>query len=294
MAKLYMMKGLPGCGKTTRALKMVQDGKGNVVRINKDELRPMLLGGVWSSDLESNVILEARNSLICNNLYRHKDVIVDDTNLAPKHEKKLRELAAIYKADFEIIDMTDVPLNTCLSRDAQRAIPVGERVIRRMFDNYIRGKKRPVYRTTDLTKPYVIICDIDGTIADMGDRDPFDEDKVKNDLPRNFIIGTVRSRALAMGAKIIFLSGRSSKCFDDTQDWLMQYFSDITFELFMRGQGDRRPDYEVKKELFEKHVEPCYNVAAIFDDRLQVCRLWRDLGFGDRLFRVGPVDEDDF
>jgi hypothetical protein len=58
----------------------------------------------------------------------------------------------------------------------------------------------------------------------------------------------------------------------------------------MRQDDDNRPDYEVKREMYETHVKGKRNVEAIFDDRLQVRRLWYELGLP--LFSVGDPDAD--
>jgi len=41
------------------------------------------------------------------------------------------------KAEVVIQDFTDVPLETCLKRDRERPNAVGERVIRRMYRDYL-------------------------------------------------------------------------------------------------------------------------------------------------------------
>ena len=46
----------------------------------------------------------------------------------------------------------------------------------------------------------------------------------------------------------------------------------------MRKNGDYRPDWEAKLELFNEHVRDRYNILAAFDDRNQVVKLWRQLG----------------
>jgi len=42
--------------------------------------------------------------------------------------------------------------------------------------------------------------------------------------------------------------------------------------------------------LYEKCIKGKFNVNAVFDDRLQVCRMWHELGLP--LFRVGDPDAD--
>ena len=46
----------------------------------------------------------------------------------------------------------------------------------------------------------------------------------------------------------------------------------------MRKNGDSRRDSIVKEEIFWNDIEPKYNVLAVFDDRDQVVKMWRELG----------------
>jgi hypothetical protein len=59
-------------------------------------------------------------------------VVVDDTNLRLRHARAWAEVAARAGARFGVRDFTDVPLESCLARDAARAAsgerPVGEAV----------------------------------------------------------------------------------------------------------------------------------------------------------------------
>lgn len=48
--------------------------------------------------------------------------------------------------------------------------------------------------------------------------------------------------------------------------------------IFMRAEEDFRHDTIVKKELYERHIEPFYNVFCVFDDRTTVVDMWRSLG----------------
>jgi len=46
----------------------------------------------------------------------------------------------------------------------------------------------------------------------------------------------------------------------------------------MRSQGDTRPDEIVKREIYEEHIKPLYNVDFVLDDRNKVVKMWRSLG----------------
>ena len=134
MLRVTILKGLPASGKTTWALAQIKEN-GALKRVSKDDLRAMLDGGTWSRANEK-FILTARDRLIIAALEAGYSVLVDDTNLVSKHESHIRELVR-GKAEVVVQDFTGVPLETCLQRDRERANPVGERVIRRMYRDYL-------------------------------------------------------------------------------------------------------------------------------------------------------------
>ena len=139
--RLIMMKGLPASGKTTWARDMVAKSEGRCKRVCKDDLRDMLDAGQYSQRNEAYV-LKVRDSLVKAFLAEGLDVIVDDTNLAPKHESRLRQLAKIRKSSFEVMDFTGVPIDECIRRDSKRDRRVGPMVIRRMYDQFLAGASR--------------------------------------------------------------------------------------------------------------------------------------------------------
>lgn len=122
--------------------------------------------------------------------------------------------------------------------------------------------------------PDVFIFDIDGTLATHeGIRGPFEEHKVHLDLPIDPVWKVLR--ALAYDYKIIFVSGRTDSCKEKTLAWL-KYYADQDLgdiQLYMRKTGDQRKDSIIKKEIYDEHIFPYYNVIGVFDDRMQVCRM---------------------
>ena len=67
--------------------------------------------------------------------------------------------------------------------------------------------------------PPCILVDIDGTVAKMHDRSPFDWAKVGSDLPNVPVLAVVRAMRAA-GYAIIFMSGRDSAARLPTIAWL--------------------------------------------------------------------------
>lgn len=137
MTTLTITRGLPGSGKTTWT-RQQQQAKPGLWRINRDDLRAMLVpawtfGGQNDEDLLTVVQHRAVHALLYNGI----DVVVDDTNLSDRAVAGLRAVADYNGADFRVHDFTDVPLETCIERDAARPNPVGETVIRGMWRRYL-------------------------------------------------------------------------------------------------------------------------------------------------------------
>jgi predicted kinase len=280
-----MTKGLPGSGKSTWAKEQVLASGGNIKRVNKDDLRRMVDAGKWSKNNEK-FILKLRDQLIWTALSSGFSVIVDDTNFAPVHESDLRVIAKELTAKFEIKDFTDVPLEVCIERDLQRLESVGEKVIRDMYKRYLEPKPEPP-PTHNPDLPTCVIVDIDGTVALMNGRGPYDEHLVHTDLPHGPVVTVVKAMAAAR-YHIVFMSGRSDACRQRTVEWLKGVFPDLSALLHMRRSGDSRPDYIVKRELYEKYVKPCFNTHCVFDDRNSVVNEWRRLGL--TCLQVAPGD----
>lgn len=278
--KVIITKGLPASGKSTWAEQMVKDNPNAYKIVCKDNLREMLDNGNWGKDSEK-LVLKIRDSLVIQILQAGKHVIICDTNLDPKHEQRIKQLIKEYNEQHHEqvsveIKFFDVNIEECIKRDLKRAKPVGERVIRDMYEKYLEPKVMPLQQ--DITLPKAIIVDIDGTIAEKGDRSPYDWAKVGEDKPKTHIIQIVECLRRG-GHRIIFLSGRDEVCREQTQDWLRQHINLSIIpnwvELYMRPKDDMRKDSIIKKELFEKHIKDKYYVVAVLDDRQQVVDVWR-------------------
>lgn len=297
MTRLLITRGLPASGKTTFARKL-QPG---VVRVNRDDLRRMLHGRRLFTQWAEGQVSHAQRASVESLLRARVDVIVDDTNLRNKTVREWAELAAKFGASFELHDFTDVPLAECLRRDAGRPEDdrVGEEGIRRMHERYLAGKNLPlpvpyvetggpgvVYRPP-ADAPEAVLVDIDGTVALMNGRSPYDMTRVGEDLPNAAVIAAVRAMHAA-GHGVVFCSGRDDSCRAETQAWLELYVGVPYEALFMRAQGDSRKDAIVKREIFDTEIRDRWRVVGVFDDRQQVVRMWRELGL--TVFQVAEGD----
>jgi predicted kinase len=281
---------------------MQRDMGGRVVE--RDDIRYMLFGRY--TDVDEKLVTEVQNDLIDQGLRMQENVFVSDMNLRNQYVTRLWEKAQTYGAAFEIVDLTNVPLHTCIKRNEDR-IKSGKRgvsheLIKDLHTRFIKGKEYPLPFTVPDAKldkqstvrepyarnpflPNAIIVDIDGTLARMVDRGPFDEHFVMNDELIEYVERMVYHAAYAECA-IIFMSGRTDACKEDTTKWLMKHldFLDpdfmVTWELHMRRSvEDRgRPDDDVKYDLFNAHVRDRFNVLYVIDDRDKVVKMWRDIG----------------
>lgn len=157
MAKLTMCLGLPGSGKSFWA---AQQG---VVVVNKDDIRTTLKAKGWTWSRENEHSVEGtRDLMIIEALEKGLDVISSDTNFAPKHERRLRELAIKHGAEFDVKSFVDVPVELCVQRDKLREARVGEKVIKEMAATYLTPMQLlPTRRSPQL------FLDLDGVFADF-------------------------------------------------------------------------------------------------------------------------------
>ena len=297
--KIIILKGLPASGKSTWAIEYIKVHS-NTKRVNKDDLRAMIDVGVWSGDHE-RYILNIRDMLIKSFLKDGFDVIVDDTNLSPKRERRLRSIVPSQTEVVIIDEFLDVSLEECIKRDAERVNPVGQKVIQGMYTQFISEQPRTKQEKSDLwyklnkdKKEVSIIphnadledCwifDIDGTVAKHVNRSPFDYTKVLDDLPYRDVLDILDY--LSDLSKVFFVSGReeSDQCRKDTIQWLNERVWEYE-GLYMRPEGDYRKDVLIKQEIYKNHFEGKYNVLGWFDDRSQVVKGIRELGI--RVYQV--------
>lgn len=273
--KLILLKGLPASGKSTWAKERVLSDTNQWKRVNKDEIRKLVHCGQWSGKLEK-FVESVEYEIADKALTEGYNVIVDDTNFHPKHPERFRNLAGDMNADYEE-KFFEVSLDEAVERDLKRPNPVGERVIRKMYNQYVRPKRTaPEY---DPAKTNAVIVDIDGTLAHIvGDdpRSPYDYARVHEDALDDVIYGVALSAA-ERGDKLLIVSGREDDCRDVTEAWLEKH-GIVYDELHMRKAGDHRKDSIVKKEIYENEIKPRYNVRFVLDDRNQVVEMWRDQG----------------
>ena len=274
MAKLTIMRGLPASGKSTRAKEIVETA-GNTVRINKDLLRTMLHFDKWLPRNEGKTH-DAAHALAQYFLAHNVNVIIDDTNLNPQTIETWKSVALKMKASIEYVDMTGVSVEECIARDAQREKAVGRRVIECMalqHLGYLAGQA-------------VVVCDLDGTLCDISHRLHFAQSEPKDwgsffagvpqDTLRLDVLNAVDEVRTTHQAWLVLVSARPETYRMETEEWLAKHQIKYT-TLIMRPAHDKRPDTEVKAEMYDKYLK-ALNIVKVFDDRPRVIAMWREKG----------------
>ncbi len=282
MPKVLILKGLPGSGKSFWGKDYIKLNP-NTKRINKDLLREMLDFSEWN-DRNEKLILQVRDTLLKKFIVDGYDVIIDDTNLSPKHEKRIKSILS-KEIEIKIIDhFLKIPVEKCIERDSLRDKPVGEDIIRQMYKQFISSNSFSEISLHQLQykkgREEVIIVDIDGTLALHNGRSPFEYNKCDTDLPNIPIINIVNQ----LRYRIIIVSGREDYSAEKTKNWLNN--NNVSYnDIYMRKSGDYRKDTIIKKEIYKNYIEGKYNVAMVIDDRPKVIRMWKELNLP--VFDVG-------
>lgn len=287
---LKIYRGLPGSGKTTRA----KNEGGRLV--GRDHIRQLMgvTEGIGTPAQEAEVT-KIQEQLIVSGLRAGQIVHVDDMNLKSDYVRRLVNIAWREGATYRIIDLTDEAIEVCMIRNIKRDRVVPAEVIENLYGRYIKGKPYPLpfeftgavvdkpsfgeLYVPDDSLPKAFLVDIDGTIADhTGIRGHHEYHKVSLDKPKREVILVVQE--MIHEYIPVFVSGRPDSCEDATREWIWDHVIDRgeEFDLIMRTTGDRRADYTVKRELFDKHIRSNYNVLMAFDDRNQVVDMYRSLG----------------
>jgi hypothetical protein len=253
------------------ARKIVEDS-GNTVRLNRDDLRAMCFNSKWSGPREK-FIIAAEKALAKLAIDMNYNAVIDDTNLSKDiWTNWAKENGVLYVAN----DLTGVSIAECIARDSRRTIGrVGPGVIYRLAaqGGLLPWSGRPI-----------VICDIDGTIADLNHRLHYIQSEPRDyeaffsqqtfDTPIEEVIGHVKF--LSETHDIVMVSGRPDNYSHLTVLWLKTFFPVNYVGLLMRRAGDHRPDDMIKQEILA--LLPKERIVNVVDDRPNVCAMWERNG----------------
>ncbi|OXA79016.1 hypothetical protein SAMN05444397_102247 [Flavobacterium aquidurense] len=134
-------------------------------------------------------------------------------------------------------------------------------------------RDEPVYCEQNPDLPKAIICDLDGTLALMNGRNPFNASKCDNDF-LHYPVANLLKNYKTLGYKILLVSGREHVYKEPTLRFLEKH--EITFDaLLMRKAKDYRKDSIIKTEIYNDSIKGKYFIEFVLDDRNQVVDTWR-------------------
>lgn len=296
MPELRVYRGVPGSGKTTASREWVAESPLTRVRVNRDDLRMMFYGKKIDLAHEQEIqINRAEEALARTYLAKGLDVAIDATHLKRSYVTRWEKINPV--------TLVEVNSHESVIWERNLTRPEEDRIPHNVLTNFLLrfytkdGNLRPLdweNKPTQERVPYVnehvfppaIIVDIDGTLAHMTGRSPYDYTRVSEDVVDEVVLNLIDLQPES--TEIIFLSGREDSCYDDTYNWLSKNMGREDFHLFMRETGDGRDDSVVKYEIFDREIRNNWSVKFVLDDRNRVVDMWRSIGL--KCLQVEPGD----
>lgn len=282
MAKIILTVGPSACGKTTWATEYVQKNKGKAVNLNRDDIRRSLfMFKAWKdykfTGQRESLVTETQFAMARSALAKGMDVIVSDTNLNPVYRQAWQDLAKELQVKFEM-EIFRVDIKELTSRNLNREHSVDPKILKQQYLQFMTEFGGLKQYTPDHAKPKAVIFDLDGTLALMNERGPFEWSRVKEDSPNESVVDLFHMiRKCHPDWRIISLSGRDGVCEGLTKEWMFDHNLHPDHH-WQRKEGDQRKDSIIKEEIFWEHIASNFDVQYAVDDRQQVVDMWDMLG----------------
>lgn len=284
MAKLTMLVGPPGSGKSTYAKTM------DAVYINQD------------SQGKDGHITAFRNAV-----REQKDIVVDRMNFNKEQRKRYLEAVVGYEISIVVFhENYKECLDRCRARFGNHETINEEQSARSALQTFFTKYERPSegeaqkieFKYPDNEKISVIYSDLDGTLCNIEHRVHHvnrTDGKRKDwksffaEIPND----TVNEPVMTVLNKfkdthpIIYCSGRDDNQRKMTQEWLNSNRAPEG-HLYMRNRQDMRPDYIIKEIILDFELLTRYNILFCLDDRNSVVDMLRKRGL--TVFQVAPGD----
>ena len=285
-SQILILIGAPGSGKSTFAKYFLRTEE-NWMRLCRDDFRMMQFSTANMQNQEESLISEMIDSAIETLLSKKYNVLIDATHCRrdyiDHYIEKFNHLADI---SFKLFDIDLVTLTERCEKRYQntgKLVPVSTikkfveelETLKVEFDFSLRPKTniQNTVAVQDTTLPKAIICDLDGTLALMRDRNPYDASTCDED-DLNESVAAVLRNFYKNGYQIILVSGREDRFIQPTICFLEKH-SIFYHQLLMRKAKDMRKDSTIKREIFNNEIAGKYYIEFILDDRNQVIDMWR-------------------
>jgi len=290
--EMLVTRGYPGSGKSTWAKNYVIESEEPAARLNRDDFRQMMFATSETTNSQESAVTVVEQTAAAALLKMGYTVVVDALNLRQRYINKWFEIAAAHDAHFHEIQFMSSP-ETCVMnlahRDSAGGRYIAPEVVYDLAKKFPLDKLRPAELKSNAVPvplnheerqaPRAVLVDLDGTLAHNTSGRSFFGVEAAQRCGEDEVDETLRTILLKMQPthKLIFMSGRTEDCRPETVKWLEKHNFYIP-TLFMRQDGDTRPDAVVKLELFNTHIRGKYTPVLAFDDRNSIVKLWRDLG----------------
>jgi predicted kinase len=286
--KILILVGCPCSGKSTFA--EYYSKFNDVVRVNRDEMRMMMKFTEFLESEDEVLLSKMIESMVETALRKGRNVLIDNTHTKKEFINQLiQKFNHLAEIEFKVLD---VPLPELLRRNALRERKIPVNVIKEMYQRLeslkqnfdfsprpqtgVKSEKTAIAQ--DFSLPKAILCDLDGTLAQADGRNMFRPSEEEMYADRVVDAVATALKGFANDHKIIFLSGREDLYAEVSKRWIREKAGIENFELWMRKEGDSRKDSIVKEEILRGDILPKYYVTGVFDDRMQVCRMWYEQG----------------
>ncbi|NDV58419.1 AAA family ATPase [Bacteroides sp. 519] len=284
--QLLILVGAPGSGKSTFAKYFIRTEE-NWIRLSRDDFRTMHFTYSNLSVHEECLITDMIDASIHALLKKKSNVIIDATHCRADYLEhyinKFNHLAdisfKIFEADAKVIaercEKRQQETGKRISVNVQRHFLSDLKELKKTFDFSTRPKteEKTSLLEQDKSLPKAIICDLDGTLALMDNRNPFDATHADKDELNEPVANVLKTFA-SQGYQILLVSGREDRFREPTVRFLEKHA--ITYhQLWMRPSKDYRKDSIIKREIFAAEINGKYYIDFILDDRNQVVDMWR-------------------
>jgi predicted kinase len=284
--QLLLLIGAPGSGKSTFARYFIRTEE-NWIRLCRDDFRAMNFTDSLMSKREEDLISDTLDAAVEILLRKKCNVLLDATHCRAEYlNHYIEKFNACADISFKCFECdTDELIARCNKRHAETGRYIPATVIKRFagdlealkatFDFSPRPLTQPVtiVEEQDRSLPKAIICDLDGTLALMGNRDPYDASESNKDH-LNEAVANVLKTFSGNGYHILLVSGREETFRAPTLQFL-EKFAVPYQQLWMRNAKDYRKDAIIKREIFDREVAGKYCIEFVLDDRDQVVEMWR-------------------
>jgi predicted kinase len=278
--EFIVTRGLPASGKSTWAKQWVVAAP-NRVRVN---IREELFGKDYKQNGDAeNKVSEIENNRLHAALRSKKSVVSDNMHLNPRFLKNFHKMAAQYGLKLAHRDFP-IDIEEAKRRNAARDRVVPPEIIDKIAREQLGPNGEFHYFDGDYTpRPFIAPeekglmaagFDLDGSLSDTRSITHFVKGKYRNfDMfhrssfftPPNPEVVQILRDAQANGLAVLGTTARGEAYREVTELWLNN--NDIILDnLFMREEGDFRPDYEVKSDMLRDKIKPYYDLVMQVDD----------------------------